>query len=278
MQLVTDDKIYFYIFDKEKYVAELENVMTNFMACSHLHMSKNFSTSCIAFKTNQKVIDIFTRKYEHNFSVCLDDQSFEGSTGIDIKCIDKFLVTKGHKVLIFDNDDYFQCGEIEMPETEIIIGDVIGIQKSMDENWIAIIYGKSISFEEYESRLITLHHINKIDKTFEFHKSLMAKDIPFFHKICMEFHFKNDEDLVIIFAKNDEIFEFNFKTLAYKTIHRFEPNLNKQPNHFVLDHDQVNFVVASEKDGFWIDRNKNTDVDLDQLYEVDCIKKVIYDT
>ena len=56
MQLVTDDKIYFYIFDKEKYVAELENVMTNFMACSHLHMSKNFSTSCIAFKTNQKVI------------------------------------------------------------------------------------------------------------------------------------------------------------------------------------------------------------------------------
>lgn len=41
IQIVTDDKIYFYKVDSESYMPELENVMSNFMDCSNMMFGVN---------------------------------------------------------------------------------------------------------------------------------------------------------------------------------------------------------------------------------------------
>jgi hypothetical protein len=59
-------------------------------------------------------------------------------------------------------------------------------------------------------------------------KKVILKDISLFKKVSMEFFFKKDDQEpnsridTIIFAKTDQIFEFNFVTEEITTIIRFK--------------------------------------------------------
>lgn len=50
-QIVTDEKVYFYLIDKETLIPELENCMFNFMKCSMMMIgpAKRYS---VCYKTN----------------------------------------------------------------------------------------------------------------------------------------------------------------------------------------------------------------------------------
>jgi hypothetical protein len=61
IQIVTDEKIYFYMIDKETFIPTLENVMYNFMQCSQLMFGTRVRYG-ISYKTNQPGFQIYTRK------------------------------------------------------------------------------------------------------------------------------------------------------------------------------------------------------------------------
>ena len=68
IQIVTDEKIYFYLIDKKTLMPHLENVMFNFMHCSQMMFGSRVRYG-ISYKTGQPNFTIYTRKYFHNFKV-----------------------------------------------------------------------------------------------------------------------------------------------------------------------------------------------------------------
>ena len=70
---------------------------------------------------------------------------------------------------------------------------------------------------------------NKRDKTncFTHYKRILLKDIEYFKDVSMKFFFKNRKHEfqkydTILFAKKEDIFEFNFETEEFKVIYSYE--------------------------------------------------------
>ena len=58
---------------------------------------------------------------------------------------------------------------------------------------------------------------------------------------------------------------------------KFEEPLTTQPTFFCSNEDQNRFVAANDVDGIYIDFEKRTTMDLDDLFQSQAIKSVIYD-
>lgn len=72
----------------------------------------------------------------------------------------------------------------------------------------------------------------------------MVKDVPYFNNVSMKFYFKNPTTKskrynTIIFAKREEIFEFNVESETCTMFYRFETPLNHQPEFFVTTPNQM---------------------------------------
>jgi len=68
IQITTDDRIYFYLMDKETLEPKLENVMFNYLACTQMLFGKKVKYS-VTFSAGQRAFDIHRRKATHNFKV-----------------------------------------------------------------------------------------------------------------------------------------------------------------------------------------------------------------
>ena len=103
----------------------------------------------ITFKTNQKSFDIWTRRYNHNFNVNTHSFDYNGAIGLPMESMDSFLVGKGDTIRFYDINTYLERTgvAIEVPliksETREP-SEIIGLQKSHDENTIAVISGKNL--------------------------------------------------------------------------------------------------------------------------------------
>lgn len=77
----------------------------------------------------------------------------------------------------------------------------------------------------------------------------------------MDFYFKitkkKSKDTLII-AKNDEIFEINFRAAVnetiFKTVVKFKRPLESQPRFFIPNYDQTIFMIASGHELKYINR------------------------
>ena len=72
IQIVTDEKIYFYCINQETLMPEIENVMNNFMNCS-IMMFGALGKYGITYKTNEGNFDVYRRKYIHDYKVNVVD-------------------------------------------------------------------------------------------------------------------------------------------------------------------------------------------------------------
>lgn len=110
-------------------------------------------------------------------------------------------------------------------------------------------------------------------------------DIPIFTLVCMNFYFKNKNEMfgnygsidTLIFVKQDRIFELNFETGRLKTRSVYKEVLTKQPEFFLMDDKQHCAVIASQEDGIYINLENDEQTDLDKLYKISNIKEIIYD-
>ena len=104
------------MIDLETYEVQLENVMNNFMNCSVMMFGAKVKY-CVTYKNNETCIDIYRRKYEHDFKVCTVEMDLDGSRGLPVESMNAFLVSKIDTIRFFDIDTFReikQC-EIQVP-------------------------------------------------------------------------------------------------------------------------------------------------------------------
>ena len=150
------------------------------------------------------------------------------------------------KVITYDNETYAKVGKISI---SLLVSEtrepneVIGMQKSTDEKWLAIISGKNLVMDEQKQNQLFIYKKKKSKNLFEYdefvlHKRIVVKDIPIFKQVSMQFHFVNGENCdSIIFCKPDQIFQLNFESQKVKTIMKFEEPLTTQPLFFCSNED-----------------------------------------
>lgn len=105
IQIVTDEKIRFYLIDKETLQPILENVMFNFMQCNNMMFGSRVRY-CVTYKTNQKSFDIYRRKYWHDFKVPILNENLEGSVCLELQTMNTFLVSKIDKIIMYDSETF----------------------------------------------------------------------------------------------------------------------------------------------------------------------------
>ena len=153
IQITTDDKIYFYLIEKETFMPILENVMFNFMTCNQMMFGSKVRYS-VTYKTNQKSFDIYRRKYWHDFKVPISNENLEGSIGLELRSMNCYLVSKIDKVIIYNSSNFTEIGTIPIKLLKADTREpnqVIAIQASADEEYVAIISGKILIMNEQKT-------------------------------------------------------------------------------------------------------------------------------
>ena len=129
---------------------ELENVMYNFMNCNQM-MIGSMRRYGISYKQNERSFAIYTRKYMHNLRVCVDDQDYSGSKGIEIISSNLTLVSKVNELILLDSRSYNVVGKIPIPllDTESREpNEIIGMCVSSCEQYLAVVTGKNLVMKE----------------------------------------------------------------------------------------------------------------------------------
>ena len=145
-----------------------------------------------------------------------------------MESMDSFLVGKGDTIRFYDINTYLERTgvAIEVPliksETREP-SEIIGLQKSHDENTIAVISGKNLQkSEQFINQLfIFTRNTNPVDPssdTFTLAHRHVLKDITEINVefTAMNFHFKLPENgtdpHTIIFARKDRLYELDYHT------------------------------------------------------------------
>ena len=248
----------------------MENVMYNYMKCTQCMFGKRVRYG-ITYKQNEKCFDVYQRKYMHNLRIKVQSQNLEGSKALEIKSMGKFMVTETDKVSLYDSYTFEKYGEdlpIKLLPTETREpNEVIGIQISKCEQFVAVVTGKNLVKNEQKQNQVQImkrrpsESGDESEDTFELYKRIIVKDIPLFIKVVMQYYFKNavggGPPDSLIFAKKDIVFELNFETEAITTIHTMGAFCKLQPQYFVTNDTQDIYLIASQTDGLWINRKTN---------------------
>lgn len=128
----------------------LENVMFNYMICNQMMIGSG-KKYAITYKTNEKGFDIYQRKYLHDLRVCINASNFEGAKAVEIVSSGLFLISKVDEIIVYDNETYIDCGKIPislLPSVSREPNQVIGLQKSQCEKYLAVISGKNLVMDE----------------------------------------------------------------------------------------------------------------------------------
>lgn len=114
INITTDEKIFFYLVEEHNdYVPVLENVMYNHMQCSSLIFGSRVRYG-IAYKTNTRGFDIYTRKYEHDFKVNVHSQNLERCHGVNVQTMNRCLVSKIDHIAVYDINNYQEMKDEEI--------------------------------------------------------------------------------------------------------------------------------------------------------------------
>ena len=290
IQVTTDQKIYFFLIDPITFEPTLENVMFNFMNCSEMMFGSKV-TYCVTFKTNQKSFDIHRRKFVHDYRVNVVKSNLDGSRGLPIESMNAFLVSKIDVIHFYDVDSYKEIKEclLQIPLLQSETrerNEIISMQLSEDENYIAVISGKNLIMNEQKPNQLFIFQRIRNQNTddhdiFKLLKRIIIKDIPEFNKISMQFCFKNTKNgrevTTLIFAKQERLMEINFLTEKITDVVRFDVPLSRQPEFFLMNDDQTVSIIASMDDGIYYNHRTRVFADLDELYSISNIKEIIHD-
>jgi hypothetical protein len=217
IQIVTDEFIYFFLINETTFMPELENVMGNFMQGSQMMFGPKVRFS-ITYKANQPGFQIFRRKYFHNFKVRLTDYNNEGSKGLNLPSMKKYIMSDIHegKPRLGLYNESFKCEQFWKVPIKSADIEILYLAVSKDDKKVGVSLGKNIIRDIYEIVEIAIYKWEK-DK-FELEK-LMDFDM---HDVCQTFYFSNKNSEELIFFGMHEVFKINYnddtkeRTVIYK--------------------------------------------------------------
>jgi len=86
IQISTEDKIYFYLIDKETLMPQFENVMNNYMKCLQMMIGPKVKY-CVTYKNGQRSFNVFRAAYVHNLKVSVIKENLEGSKVLELRSL-----------------------------------------------------------------------------------------------------------------------------------------------------------------------------------------------
>ena len=136
---------------------------------------------------------------------------------------------------MFSNITLTQIGYLPIPLLDSETREpnqIIGLQKSEDENYIAVVSGKNLVMDVQKQNQLFIFKkkrakIAMTQDEFVLHKRIVVKDLPIFNEVCMNFHF--NDSMEIIFVKADQVFKINVESEEVTTIYTFKERLSEQP-------------------------------------------------
>lgn len=195
IQVTCEDRVYFFLIDKETFEPTLENVMHNFMKCSQLMFGSRVRYG-ISYRVNQPGLIIYTRKYYHNFKVCISNQNYEGAVGDNLKYSYAYILALKKKIIISDQTTYQVKQEWEVPTDDDKI-EILYLTVSEDEKKVGVTLGKRLIKDGKEIDKLLIYKkdhdgVFQVEQLFKF---------PF-PDACIQFLFdcKNTDEL-IFFSK-----------------------------------------------------------------------------
>ena len=285
-QITTDEKVYFYLIDKNTLMPKPENVMYNFMNCSQM-MFGSLVRYCITFKTNQPNFSIWVRKAFHNFKVALTNENMEGSMGANLPSLNQYVMTEreeqsgmGSKdkqiITVHDNETYSTVQEWAVPTREEGI-EILYLAVSKDDQKIGVALGKKlIKNHQYISEIAVYNRQRTGDKE-EF--ALEALKEFQYHEACMRFEFNVKNNNQLIFFQRDKVFMIDITDESVnQVLYSFKEALEDQPSFGAFNRAQDKFIVTSASDIRYCDlKNPSAEVDLDDELEISAIESITVD-
>lgn len=285
-QITTDEKVYFYLIDKNTLMPVLENVMYNFMHCSQM-MFGSLVRYCITFKTNQPDFSIWVRKAYHNFKVALTNENMEGSMGANLPSLRQYVMTErdeqgagGAKdrqvITVHDNHTYGTVQEWAVPTREEGI-EILYLTVSKDDKKIGVALGrKLIKNHQYISEIAVYDRQRTGDKE-EFALERL-RDFQY-HEACMRFEFDANNNSRLIFFQRDKVFMIDITDESFnKVLYSFKEPLEDQPSFGAFNRAQDKFIVTSASDIRYCDLNDaSAEVDLDAELGISAIESITVD-
>lgn len=137
LQIVTEDKVFFYMMDDHDFMPNIENVMNNYVNCSIMMFGAK-GIYGITYKTNEGNFDVYRRKYIHDYKVPVVNADLDGSKGLPVESMNAFLISKKNVIKFYDVDTFREIKEsqINIPLLESTTreaNEIISMQISPDE-------------------------------------------------------------------------------------------------------------------------------------------------
>lgn len=119
----------------------------------------------ITYKSNQRSFDIYTRKFTHDFMVPIMSENLEGSKGLELESMNAFLVSKVDKIIMYSTSKFEELDRVPIKLLESVSrepNEVICMQKSDDEMYLAVISGKNLIMNQQKhNQLFIFKRIKK---------------------------------------------------------------------------------------------------------------------
>lgn len=134
----------FYLIDKNTGMPALDNVMTNYMKCS-IMISGPRVKFFVTYKRNERTLNIFQKKYSHEFKIPIILDNFEGSMGLELPSVNMLLITQFDRVMVMNSETYKMQDKFPinlMTSIEREPNQIISMAASQNEEWVAVISGK----------------------------------------------------------------------------------------------------------------------------------------
>jgi hypothetical protein len=103
--VTTNLKIYFYKFNRETWIPELDSAMFNFMACNKMISGPN-DLYMISYQISQEDFVIYKRKYLHKFMVKLNNHRRKKCTGLIFHKNKSYCVSDQQNITFYDQETY----------------------------------------------------------------------------------------------------------------------------------------------------------------------------
>ena len=118
------------------------------MQCSSLIFGSRVRYG-VAYKTNTRGFEIYTRKYEHDFKVNVHAQNLERELGLSIDTMGRCLVSKIDHIAVYDIQTYKELKDEEirvnlLPTKTREMNRIISFQVCENEKSLAVITGKNL--------------------------------------------------------------------------------------------------------------------------------------
>ena len=285
IQVVTDEAISFFIFDKQTLMPRLENKMNNDMQCSMMMFGKRVRYG-VAYKSNQPGFRIYSRKQYHNFKVAIDSNNFEGSKGCNLKGMNAYAIATNKNITINDVESFKQLQTWNIPVSDSNVPEgamanspeILFMTVSADETKIACAIGFQLIKDEEKITEIAVYKRSLSDGKFELEKLREFEN----EEACIQFCFDHRNNNILKFFCRSEIISLHYNDDAreMETIYEYNTALRDNANFGVFSSDQSKFIISANNDILYVDTLKKLEIDLDDEVESEGIKSiqaVLYD-